>query len=210
MPLLRYENNTGYTWAIWEITESEDTLAELASLNANEKSELSLIKHQNKRLEFLAGRLVLKEIVMKRNKKFSGVYKDDCGKPYLVNCADAISLSHSFPLAGAIIHEGEYAGIDIEKPQTKLYKIAPKFLSGEENEKAGSNEIQLCIYWCAKEVLYKIYGRKRLIFSQDISVDPFTIQTEGIIQGNIILPQQYQTHTLRYLQQNNHIICFNI
>lgn len=210
MPIIKYENNTGYTWAIWEITESEDALAELTSLNSDEKAELSIIKHPNKRLEFLAGRLVLKEIVIKRNKEFSGIYKDDCGKPHLVNSTCAISLSHSFPLAGAIIHEGEFAGIDIEKPQAKLVKIAPKFLSKEENKKAGLNEVRLCIYWCAKETLYKIYGRRQLLFSENIFVDPFETEIEGITYGQITLPQHKQIHKLRYLNMGSHIICFNI
>ena len=210
MPIIKYENNTGYTWAIWEITESEGVLAELASLNSDEKTELSLIKHPNKRVEFLAGRLVLKEIVVKRNKEFSGIYKDDCGKPHLVNSTGAISLSHSFPLAGAIIHEGEFAGIDIEKPQAKLVKIAPKFLSKEENKNAGLNEVRLCIYWCAKETLYKIYGRRQLLFSENIFVDPFETEMEGITYGQIALPQHKKIHKLRYLNMGSHIICFNI
>lgn len=210
MPLIKQENNAGYTWAIWKVTESEEELLSLIELNIEENQEFFTIRHPNKRLEYLAGKIVVREVLRIRNRVFQGMFKDDCGKPHLFNSSDSISLSHSFPLAGAILHVGKYAGIDIEKPKSKLYKVAQRFLSEEEKLASGMDEKQLCIYWCAKEALYKIYGRKQVVFSKDLFVNPFLISEEGLIQGNIKLPQFNKSFFLRYLQVDDHIICFNI
>src|SRR5690554_2426990 len=104
MPLIRQENNANFTWAIWKVTESEDELLSLVKLSWDEEAEFLLISHPNKRLEFLAGKIVVREVLRIRKIVFQGMYKDDCGKPHLANCTDTISLSHSFPLAGAIFH----------------------------------------------------------------------------------------------------------
>lgn len=210
MPLIKQENNAGYAWAIWKVTESEEELLSLVELSRDEDAEFFAIKHPHKRLEYLAGKIVVREVIRIRKQVFQGMFKDDCGKPHLFNSSDSISLSHSFPLAGAIYHLGKYAGIDIEKPKSKLYKVAQRFLSEEEKLASGMGEKQLCIYWCAKETLYKIYGRKQVVFSKDLFVDPFLLQDEGFIKGSIRLPQLHKSFFLRYLQIDDHIICFNI
>lgn len=210
MPVVKFENNSTHTWAIWKITETENELLQLAGLNTGEKIEYDQIRHPNKRMEFLAGRLVLKEIIELRNKKFHGIYKDECGKPFLKEHPEAISMSHSFPFAGAITHRGQQAGIDIERPQEKLHRIAHKFLTDEEYRIPGLDETKLCIYWCAKEALYKIYGRRHVIFSQHLSVNHFELQSEGIIEGKIELPEFKQSYTLKYFLWDGYIVCFNV
>lgn len=210
MPVVKFEKYPTYSWAIWEITESEDDLLELANLASGDQKEYDQIRHPNKRMEYLAGRLVLKELVEQESKIFHGIFKDDCGKPFLKGHSQAISLSHSFPLAGAIIHKEQQAGIDIEKPQPKLFRIAHKFLTEEEFNIPEKDENRLCVYWCAKETLYKIYGRKHVIFSQHLIVDPFAIQEEGVITGKLNLPDVRQSYSLRYLRWKGYIVCFNI
>lgn len=210
MPIVKFESNSTYSWAIWEITESESELLALANPSAGESAEWQQIRHANKRMEYLAGRLALKEIVEQRNKTFQGIRKDDCGKPFLKGHSEAISMTHSFPLAGAIIHSHQQAGIDIERPQPKLFRIAHKFLTEAELNLRDIDEKQLCVYWCAKEALYKMYGRKQVIFSQHLSLEPFTIQTEGIIKGAIAMHDLQQTVDLKYMFWKNHVVCFNI
>lgn len=210
MPVVKQENNSTYSWAIWKITESESELLLLANLNSEEKAEYDQIRHPNKRMEYLAGRLVLRKVVEQRNKTYHGIFKDDCGKPFLNKHAEAISMSHSFPLAGAIIHKEQQAGIDIERPQPKLFRIAHKFLTEEELNLPGTDENTLCIYWCAKEALYKIYGRRHVIFSEHLLVAPFTVQNENIIKAKIALPEFQQSITLKYIFWEGYVICFNV
>ncbi len=210
MPVVKEENSSNYSWAIWKITESEDELLSLANLTSTEKAEYDQIRHPNKRMEYVAGRLVLRKIVEQRNQAFHGIFKDDCGKPFLNVHPEAISMSHSYPLAGAIIHKYQQAGIDIERPQPKLFRIAHKFLTEEELSIPDKDENILCIYWCAKEALYKIYGRRQVIFSEHLFVEPFKVQNEGIIKGAIVLPDFKQNVTLKYIFWDGYVVCFNI
>ena len=58
----------------------------------------------------------------------------------------------------------------MEKIDIKLSRVASKFLSKEEFENAADNVKLLCIYWCSKEALYKLHGRKKVSFKDDILI----------------------------------------
>ena len=83
----------------------------------------------------------------------------------------------------AQLHPGNSVGIDIEQPKEKLLKIAPRILDKGELENAGTNIIKHCIYWCGKEALYKVYGRRGLLFTHHLHLKPFELKEGGDIQG---------------------------
>ena len=205
MPVIKLENKVHYSWAIWEISETENDLFAHSTLTAEESFAYERIRHEQKRKEFLAGRLVLKALAEKQNLPFKGIRKDDCGKPFLIDSNVHISLSHSYPLAGAILNLEKEVGIDIESPKEKLKNIAPKFLSQEELTAAGENLDKLCLFWCAKEVLYKIYGRKQLIFNKHLSVT----FGDGFLEGKINLAEINKIYRLHYTKILQQYICFN-
>lgn len=210
MPVIKLENGEGYTYAIWHISETEEVLLDLSELTSIEVKEFSTIRHEEKKKEYLAGRLTVKAILANMNKVFNGIQKDEYGKPHLIRCDHHISLSHSFPYAAAIVHSENTVGIDIERPQPKLKAIAPKFLSQNELAEAADDKKKLCIYWSAKEVLYKIYGRKQMSLCNEIKVDPFSAEgEEGTLRGSIIMPEHTRTYNLKYVNFNGYIICFN-
>lgn len=208
MPLKKLKDTDTGTLGVWEISESEQELAENCPLTPDETLELSSIHHLTKRKEFLAGRLVLREVLRNRNISFQGIYKDSCGKPFLVNSGYHISLSHSFPFACAIINPESAVGIDIEKPQEKLLKISSRFLSPKEKLEVADNVQKHCIFWSAKEVLYKIYGRKKLIFNQELFVN-LVPQVDGTLEGAIKTHQYHKSYRLKYFSFHEYIICYN-
>lgn len=207
MPLKKTLELIHGTLGIWEISESEEELAKLCMLTNSEQEEFATVHHPNKRKEFLAGRLVLKTLLEKLNQSFNGLVKDDCGKPFLIGQTIHISLSHSYPYAGAIVSSTHPVGIDIEKPQEKLYRIAPKFLSEIEKTYVNDDLLKHCVYWCAKEVLYKIYGRKKLTFSKNLSVKA-TSDTQSLV-GMIELPDFRQSYSIQYFLLDEYVVCFN-
>lgn len=210
MPVIKLEKGAGYTYAIWEISETEQALFALSALTPKEINEFSTIRHEEKRKEYLAGRLAIKSILTSISAEFKGIYKDEHGKPYLIDNNCQISLSHSFPFAAAIVHTKKAAGIDIERPQPKLKAIARKFLSPEELAASADDEKKLCIYWSAKEVLYKIYGRKKVTLCDEIFIGSFSSELqEGVFQGTIKMPGHIQTYALKYINFQGYIICFN-
>src|SRR5688572_21971458 len=198
MPLEKIEHQQNRAWGLWRITESEDSL--LRSVKDYE-SISDLITHPQKRLEFVTGRVLAKLVLEKLGMPFQGVTKDEHGKPFYKNHAVHLSLSHSFPYVAALADTTTSVGIDVEQIKTKLVRIAPRILHPTEFSNAEANETKLCIYWCAKETLVKVYGKKDLHFADHLFISPFQLEKQGFINGKIIangnetsIPLYYQVH----------------
>jgi hypothetical protein len=87
-------------------------------------------------------------------------------------------------VAAQIDHD-QAVGIDLEQPRAKILKIAPRIFSPVELKDAGSDVIKNIVYWCAKETLYKIHGKGNVHFSNQLNIEPFLLQEEGILRGVI-------------------------
>ncbi|MGI9541761.1 MAG: 4'-phosphopantetheinyl transferase family protein, partial [Cyclobacteriaceae bacterium] len=118
--------------------------------------------------------------------------------------------AHSFPYAVAIIDHQKPVGIDIEKPRLQLQRIAPKFLNHSEEIAAAQDLTKLCWYWAAKETLYKIYGRKKLIFKKDLAIEPFDPHTDKNVKGEVILGSNTREYTLQFHSHQEFFICYNL
>ncbi|MEQ6119706.1 4'-phosphopantetheinyl transferase superfamily protein [Reichenbachiella sp. MALMAid0571] len=152
---------------IWYVSDSIEVL--YSQLEENAPDEIKKY-HPNKKVEFLASRILMRKLCGFLEVPYEGMWKDDCGKPYLLNNDHHISISHSFPYVICMLDKKHPCGIDIEAPKDKLLRIKHKFLSQTEQDHVAQNVDLLCQYWCAKEALYKLYGRKRLSFSKNINI----------------------------------------
>ncbi|NOS91391.1 MAG: 4'-phosphopantetheinyl transferase superfamily protein, partial [Cyclobacteriaceae bacterium] len=153
MPLHKIEQYNQGGWGIWHIEETEEELA----FDAFEQAPLELVS-TTKRLEWLTARVLIRHLIEQNNFAYNGLIKDKFGKPFLRDLSLQISLTHSFPFVAAQWHKMLPVGIDLEQPKEKLLKVGPRVLSAEEWKDANSDQTKLCIYWCAKEALYKNYG----------------------------------------------------
>ena len=162
-----------------------------------------------KRLEFLAGRVLLQELLKGWDLEFTGLTKDDQGKPHFKNIHCHLSLSHSYPYVAAIIDRKKSVGIDLEQPKDKLLRIAPRVLSQEELKNAGSDIVKHCVYWCAKEALIKIYGKRHLTLAQHLLISPFSLQKEGNLTGRIIANNTVVSVPLYYRVYDNFVVALN-
>ena len=70
----------------------------------------------------------------------------------------------------------------MEKLDEKLRRTAKKYLSDTEFIHADSDLAALGIYWCAKEALYKLYGKKKISFKNSIYIKEFT-KDENQVSG---------------------------
>lgn len=195
---------------IWHVNEGFDEL--LHKLNPNE-ADLALVKsfkHNKKQLEWLAGRLTLKHLCTALGLAYNGIKKDEHGKPTLRNHAHEISLSHSFPYVAAIIDKKLPVGIDLEQPREKIIRIAHKFLSDQELGYFENNITKLNMAWCAKEALYKIYGKRGLIFNEHLVLDPYVVAPEVLITGSIIVNDNKESYKLRCEVGDKYILAYNI
>jgi phosphopantetheinyl transferase (holo-ACP synthase) len=79
----------------------------------------------------------------------------------------------------------------MEKEHEKLLRTARKYMTDNEINQAKEDITTYCIYWCAKEAMYKLNGRKKVSFKDDISIrDIHAAATEGVgllhDEGNFI------------------------
>jgi 4'-phosphopantetheinyl transferase len=202
MPLERVYSSPKSIWGMWRITEDETSLAaEVASEKVPEA-----LSNVLKRLEFLAGRALIKALLAQWDIQFKGIEKDLFGKPFLAEAGAYISLTHSYPHVAAILHKEKNVGIDLEQPKDKLLRIAPRILSPEELEDAGDDVIKHCVYWCAKESLIKIYGKKDLVFASNLRISPFQLAQSGHLLGQIVASDMQTTIPLEYILFDNFVV----
>jgi 4'-phosphopantetheinyl transferase len=203
MPLEKIDTINSFTWGLWKISEDEHVLA--SEVSSFEKISDSITNSQ-KRLEWLAARVLAKRITEKLGLSFSGITKDEFGKPYLALHNYQLSLSHSYPYVAALLHSTQPVGIDLEQPKTKLLRIAPRVLGASELANAGDDVTKHCIYWCAKETLIKVHGKKDLTFAEHLKIDPFLLEKEGDLVGRIIVDGNETKVSLWYSVQENFVV----
>ena len=177
--------DNGATIAIWEITESEDDLRTLCSPIPNDElEELEILRSEARRKEKLAVRALLNELYPE--KVYLGHH--DNGKPYIQNCADEISISHTNRFVAIITHDEEDVGIDIECVNRDFSAVEKKALSEEEIDDLSdkNHNLQLTIYWCAKEAIYKRMSQRRVDFAEQIELEKFTPRRDGELEAVFI------------------------
>lgn len=207
MPLAKIVSEEDRTWGLWRIGESESLLAKKVS---PWEIVSDTITNENKRLEFLAGRVLVREIFESMELNFEGITKDQYGKPFPKGNDCHLSLSHSYPYVAALVDRSKPVGIDLEQPKDKLLRIAKRILHAEELQNAGADVIKHTVFWCAKETLVKLHGQKDLIFAENLIIDPFELETEGNIRGRIIVSQEERVIPLRYIVFPNFVVVFNL
>lgn len=211
MPVIKIDQiNENRSVAIWKITESLDKLLSLRSLGNYDHVYYDQYTHEDKKREWLTSRLLLQYLAEQMNIEFKGVFRNDNGKPCLVDSPAEVSLSHSFPYVAAIVDRTQDVGIDLEQPKEKLRKIASRFLSDTELEFTGDNIQKLCICWCAKETLYKIYSKRGLPFREGMRIDPFELKESNLFIGNILANGSVKSYKLRYIIASDHILTYNV
>jgi phosphopantetheinyl transferase len=194
-------------WGIWKITEDEQSMLNQV---IDYESISETITHPQKRLEFITGRVLARNLLEALGRPFEGVVKDVFGKPFFKNYTFQLSLSHSYPYVAALTDVNQSVGIDLEQVKKKLLKIGPRVLHSSEQADAGRDETKHCIYWCAKEALVKIYGKKDLVFSENLRVQPFNLAKEGHLVGKIIINETETSIPLQYFVYDNFVVVFNI
>ncbi len=164
-------------------------------LTQPELDELALIRHPAQRTEWLACRVAIRQLVEQLGGVYTGLYKDEYGKPHLRGLPWSISLSHTTGWAAAVLHQSRPFGIDIEPIREQFQRVVPRTLSASEIAHAAGLPERLAVYWCAKESLYKLYGKRQLTFREHLHIDPFT---DGATQltGYVRLPDHTETLTI--------------
>lgn len=205
MPLEKIAIEADRVWALWRITEDETLLSR--ELDGMEEVPESFT-NPKKRLEWLAGRVATKAAMKSLNLNFQGITKDEFGKPFPKMSEFHLSLSHSFPYAAVLLDRHFPVGIDLEQPKEKLLKIAPRVHHADELHDLGTDVVKHCIYWCAKESMVKLYGKKDLTFAENMFIQPFQRKDEGNITGKLITAHTESIIPMHYVVYDTFIVVF--
>jgi phosphopantetheinyl transferase len=201
MPLV-YQQNINLTTkiAVWHITEDEDFF--LASVPVQRE-----IRHWHKRLQHLAGRLLLKEMYPDFPVKLIRIA--DTKKPFLENEPFHFSISHCEDYAAAIVSKTYRVGVDVELLSEKIEKIQHKFIFAEElkllNAQCSMTDHQcLTLCWSVKESVFKWWGNGAVDFKEDIIIVSIAGEPEqGIV--HCVFKKEY-TLAVHYLYFNNNFL----
>ena len=196
MLIEKHTYDNGLSVALWDIAETEEQLMSLLGNDDVVAEELIPFTSTKRRLEYLASRCALNELV--------GSEQHVCyhhnGAPYLANNSLNISISHTGHYALVATHPTDKVGIDIERIGDKVGRVRHKFLSREELEAvdARSEKIHLTILWAAKEAIYKVMGVETVEFTEQIRIEPFTPYMEGEIVAHETASAEKKTYKLQY------------
>lgn len=138
----------------------------LDQLTEQEKERFFSFKHQNRKCEFVATRILRHHLF-----GYVHIHYDDHGAPFIED-EGFISISHAPGVVGLAISKTYKVGIDLEPKRNKAYTLRSKFLSEKEKmEFDTSSENEMTKVWSAKEVLYKLAGRKKILFKEHLLLE---------------------------------------
>lgn len=195
---------------VWQITETENHLLSLISLNSEDAQRHHEMKNENRRKQWLACRILLTRF---HGHSSLNINYQEYGKPYFTDTSELVfSVSHSGPYAAIILAKNRLVGIDIEKITPRLLKVKDRFLSEAESEAfyPEANLEKLSVYWCGKEALYKVYGIPEVDIKNDIiihSFDYICIKT-GVCKATLNKPGRPKIFTLWYMKLDDYMLAF--
>ena len=187
---------------VWKITETEESLLSEFLKTVSDTPTIYQTKNKQRLKQWLATRLLL--IVFFNKTK---IIYDDLGKPSLDN-GWKISISHSNEFVTIILNKEEDCGIDIEKISDKVGRIKHKFLNPLDLENVITAE-HLTIYWGAKEALYKLYGKKEVLFIEHLFIEDFSKGSQTF-KGKIKMPDYKKVIPMEYKIIEDYILTYTL
>jgi 4'-phosphopantetheinyl transferase EntD len=205
MPLVKLiKLDNGGLIGIWHQSELLEELEAAYSFTGDEKEAYQVLRLAKRRGEWLALRLCLSSVLASGGHPYKPVWKSPENKPYVPGESYELSFSHCDDYAAVYWHPGIAVGIDIERKDRQVERIAPKFLSDKELELFAGNDLQL-LAWSFKETLYKVFSRKQLDFKKHLLLEKRGGHYYGYIQR-----ESGEVHALAYLRYEDCILTFNI
>lgn len=191
MPLVYQQNiNDDTKLGVWHITEAPAFFSE-------EIEMIHAIKNQDKAIQFLAGRCLLRQLFS--NFPIKEIKIAQSKKPYLPKGQFQFSISHSGRFAAAIISKKNKAGIDIELPQPRINAIKHKFVNDEESLILSAlsleDDHQYTLAWAIKEAVFKWYGDGKVNYKEHISI--LSIYKEDNVISGIVVFKKLKDELLK-------------
>jgi 4'-phosphopantetheinyl transferase EntD len=138
----------------------------LDRLTSSEQERYATFRHPKRRMEFVATRILRHDLF-----GFEHIHYDENGAPFIEQ-EGYISVSHCNGVVGIALNPHYQIGLDLEIQRSSIHLLAHKYLSEHErNTFDVSDPKVLTQIWSAKEALYKLAGRKKVIFARDLLLE---------------------------------------
>lgn len=178
-----------------------DPSEHLDQLTSVEQERYFQFSHIRRKREFMATRMLRQRIF-----GFQHIHYDPVGAPY-IDGEGYISISHSPGLVGIALNPHYKLGLDLELPRFNILEIAPKFIGeGEGIHFDVKNAAEMTRVWSAKEALYKLAGRKKIIFKEELLLSK---DVSGNWLGKIVNPEHDILVKLDILEHQETVITIN-
>jgi 4'-phosphopantetheinyl transferase len=175
MPLYKTIPVSGGLIGVWQLTETSTDLSSSFSLHELESKDFLQYNYEKRKVEWMATRLLIKQLI---GLNFRITYSQT-GKPNLTHDRyKHLSISHSRDFVAVFIHEQLDVGLDIESITRNYNSVERKYLSDQEQIAANKNNMLQCLYWCAKEAIFKLVPDEGVEFRKQIHILPFDPKTE--------------------------------
>lgn len=114
--------------AIWKVEETGGELRAMLGDSLPYDAELSALRAESRRTEYLAVRVLLKALC--GEEKQVGHFPS--GKPFLTDQSYRLSISHTRGYVAVALHPSAEVGVDIEQVADRVLRIAGRFMCAEE------------------------------------------------------------------------------
>jgi len=188
---------------VWELTETSVGLISNFSSEELEDTDFKKYSYEKRKVEWLAIRTLLKQMI---GPDFILSYSGT-GKPILDHRQyKHISISHSRYFVVVFIHELVNVGIDIEDVTRNYNAVEKRYLSEEELIFVNKNTLLQCIYWCAKEAIFKMVPDDGVEFREQIQIIPFNPENENKTMARYSNKSQAWTYPLHFQNFSDHCL----
>jgi 4'-phosphopantetheinyl transferase EntD len=180
MALYRIINLPGGQIGVWRLSETLADLIENFTTEELEISDYQKYSYEKRKVEWLATRVLLKILI---GPDFTISYSES-GKPILSHSSyKYLSISHSREFVTVYIHQDSEVGIDLECIARNYNAVEKRYLSDTELKQTGRDPVLQCLYWCAKEAIFKLVAYEGLEFREHIHILPFHPELDNQFSG---------------------------
>lgn len=206
MPLYQTYRKGELRVGIWKV---EETICQMRSMFVNfslYESGLQRFKSEKRQLEWLAVRVLLKELV--GEEKEIGYLPS--GKPYLEDRSACVSFSHTSGYVAVAVHPEKEVGIDIEQYGLRVRKLASRFVRDDERSsvEAGDEIYALLLHWSAKETMFKLMEHSDVDFLDHLHILPFIPTDSGEMKAVEYRTEMRHTFQVSYYTHPDYVLTF--
>lgn len=206
MPIISIQNiSSDIILGIWRITETKTDFMNMLGNHLIDPLKPTN-PAENVGLHWYASRVLLQNLFDAHKIE---IHKNEANKPTLFINDEKyfISISHSYEYVGIMFSKTHEIGLDIEKIDERINRVARKFLNENEQQFAES-KLSKTLIWSAKESVYKWYGKKELDFKEHLQAYPFTAEDKGIFNFKLHKNEFEKEIDIHYYLIDNYVITY--